>query len=189
MLGEGRVVAKHLLQANRAVFMIIDLQEKLMKVMDHAGQVYKNTRLLLAACHEMNIPVVVTEQYPKGLGHTVPEVAENLGEHVKLEKVSFSACSEDCLRVLQQLGRRQVLVAGSEAHICVFQTVRDLIMAGFEVFVVRDAVCSRFKSNFKNGLELMRDEGAVITNAETVVFDLLKKAGTKEFKALAPLLK
>lgn len=182
-------MARHLLQADNSVFMIIDLQENLMKVMDQAGKVYKNTQLVLAACYRMDIPVIVTEQYPKGLGHTVAEVAGNLGEHVKWEKVSFSACSEDALKALKEYNRKQILVAGSETHICVFQTVRDLITAGYQVFVLQDAVCSRFKHNHKNGLELMREEGAVITNAETVVFDLLKVAGTPEFKAIAPLLK
>lgn len=167
-------MARHLLKADNSVFMIIDLQENLMKVMDQAGKVYKNTQLVLAACYKLNIPVIVTEQYPKGLGYTVAEVKGSLGEHVKLEKISFSACSVDALKVLKGYNRNQILVAGSETHICVFQTVRDLIMAGYQVFVLQDAVCSRFKHNHKNGLELMREEGAVITNAETVVLTCSK---------------
>lgn len=182
-------MSRHLLRADDSVFMIIDLQENLMKVMDQAGKVYKYTQLVLAACHRMNIPVIVTEQYPEGLGRTVAGVAGSLGDHTKWEKVSFSACSEATLKVLKGYNRKQILVAGSETHICVFQTVRDLVAAGYEVFVLQDAVCSRFKHNHKNGLELMKEEGAVITNAETVVFDLLKVAGTPEFKTIAPLLK
>jgi len=90
-----------------------DLQENLMKVMDQAGKVYKNTQLVLAACYKLNIPVIVTEQYPKGLGHTVAEVKGSLGEHVKLEKISFSACSVDALKVLKGYNRNQILVAGA----------------------------------------------------------------------------
>jgi nicotinamidase-related amidase len=182
-------MARHYLQADQSVFMIIDLQENLMKVMDRADKVYKNTQLVLAVCRQMGIPVVVTEQYPKGLGHTVAEVSDSLGEHRTLEKFSFSACSDDAIKLFREFNCKQILIAGSETHICIFQTVRDLIGVGFEVFVLIDAVCSRFKENYKNGLELMREEGAVITNAETVIFDLLKVAGTPEFKAIAPLLK
>jgi nicotinamidase-related amidase len=182
-------MAKNRLLAETSLFMVIDLQGGLMKVMDRAGKVYRNTQLLLAACQQMGIPVVVTEQYPKGLGHTVAEVADNLGQHTIIEKTSFTAVTGDTSGVLQELGRKQVLIAGSETHICVYQTVRDLLEAGYEVFVLADAVCSRTKENFDTGLALMKDEGAVITSAETAVFDLLKKAGTPEFKAISPLLK
>lgn len=182
-------MSKHCLQADQATLLIIDLQENLMKVMKHADKVYKNTQLILAVCHRLGMPVVVTEQYPKGLGRTAPTVADHLGEHTLLEKTRFSACTEDLLNVLNESQRRQVLVVGSETHVCVFQTVRDLIAADFDVYVLRDAVCSRFKDNYKNGLALMKDEGAAITDAETVVFDLLKVAGTPEFKAIAPLVK
>jgi nicotinamidase-related amidase len=169
--------------------MIIDLQDNLMKAMDQTVKVYRNTKLLLAACRQLGIPVVVTEQYPRGLGHTVAEVASSLGEHRTVEKVSFTGLTGEVAGVLQELDRRQVMIAGSETHICVFQTVRDLLEAGFEVFVLADAVCSRTKDNFEIGLALMRDEGAVITSTETVIFDLLKKAGTPEFKVISPLVK
>ena len=182
-------MVRHCLRADRSLFLIIDLQENLMKVMDHAGKVYNNTRLFLAACRVMGIPVVVTEQYPKGLGRTVPEVAEHLGGHTLIEKITFSACTEDALKVLAGFNRKQVLVAGSETHVCVFQTVRDLVAAGYEVYILRDAVCSRFKDNYRNGIELMKEEGAVITDTETAIFDLLKVAGTTEFKAVSTLLK
>jgi len=90
---------------------------------------------------------------------------------------------------LKLSGRKTVIMTGSETHICVFQTVRDLAQAGYNVHVVRDAVCSRFDENYENGLELMKDAGAVITTAETVVFDLLRAAGTPEFKVISPLVK
>ncbi len=182
-------MVRHCLHAERSMFLIIDLQVHLMKVMDHAAKVYDNTRLFLSVCRELGIPVVVTEQYPKGLGRTVKEVAEHLGEHTLLEKITFSACTRDALKMLDGFERRQALVAGSETHVCVFQTVRDLVAAGYEVYILRDAVCSRFKDNYKNGIELMKEEGAIITDTETAIFDLLKIAGTPEFKAVSPLLK
>lgn len=182
-------MAKHRLANDNCVLLIIDVQDNLMKAMDQAEKVYKNTQLLLAASKQLDIPVVVTEQYPKGLGGTVKAIVEHLDTYSRIEKTAFSACTEETLQVLSQLGRKQVLIVGSETHICVFQTVRDLVAEGYEPYVISDAVCSRYKINYKSGIHLMQEEGAVITNAETVVFDLLKKAGTPEFKAISPLLK
>lgn len=169
--------------------MVVDLQENLMKTMDCAEQVYKNTRLMLAVCKELKLPVVVTEQYPLGLGRTVVAVREMLGQHMLLEKTSFSLVNKETLELLRGHGRQQIVVVGSETHVCVFQTVRDLVAAGFDVYVLQDGVCSRRKQNYKNGLQLMKEEGAVITDTETAIFDLLKAGGTLEFRAILPLLK
>jgi nicotinamidase-related amidase len=188
-LGEGTVMKKHDLISGQSLLLIIDLQEKLMKAMDQAEKVYRNTRIMLAACHQLNIPVVVTEQYPKGLGRTVSDVADHLNEHLLLEKLSFSAATEEMLEQLKGFKCKQLLVVGSETHVCVFQTVRDLLAAGFELYVLRDAVCSRRKENYKNGIELMKNEGAVITDTETAFFDLLKLSGTPDFKAIHHLIK
>ncbi|MGE5404699.1 MAG: isochorismatase family protein [Candidatus Saccharibacteria bacterium] len=182
-------MAKHQLQHEDCVLLIIDLQDNLMKAMDQAEKVYKNTQLLIATCRQLSMPIVVTEQYPKGLGGTVAAIADHLGNHTRIEKTAFSACTEDTMQALSKLGRKQVLIVGSETHICVFQTVRDLIAAGYIPYVISDAVCSRYKLNYKNGIHLMQEEGGIITNAETVVFDLLKKSGTPQFKAISPLLK
>ncbi|MBO8158492.1 hydrolase [Thermosyntropha sp.] len=180
---------KFTLDSKQAVLLIIDLQEKLMRVMKDREAVFKNTKLLLATARQLEIPVVLTEQYPKGLGSTVEEIKEAAENYHYLEKMSFTACTDDLREILNRLGRKYVIVAGSETHVCVFQTVRDLIETGYIVHVAKDAVCSRFDLNYENGLMLMRDVGAVITNTETVVFDLLKVSGTPEFKAISPLLK
>ncbi len=90
---------------------------------------------------------------------------------------------------MKELNRKTILITGSETHVCVFQTTRDLQEAGYQVHLVKDAVCSRFDENYENGLQLMHDMGAVITNTETAVFDLLQKAGTPEFKVISPLVK
>jgi nicotinamidase-related amidase len=180
---------RFLLNPQDTVLLIIDLQDRLMNAMPDREKVIKNTGLLIAAAQQMGMPVIITEQYPRGLGNTVAEIKNQLGEHGLVEKVSFSACLPELQQMLQAKGRKTVVVAGTETHVCVFQTVRDLTIQGYNVHVVRDAVCSRFVENYANGLELMKDAGAVISNTETVIFDLLKMAGTPAFKVLSPLIK
>lgn len=182
-------MSKFKLEPQDTVLMIIDVQEKLMAAMKDRERVYKNINLLLETAKQFNIPVIVTEQYPKGLGPTVSVIAEHLPEHKYLDKTSFTACTDGLWDILTELNRRTILVTGSETHICVFQTTRDLQEAGYQVHLIKDAVCSRFDANYENGLQLMHDTGAVISNTETAVFDLLKKAGTPEFKVISPLVK
>jgi len=177
------------LQSEDTVLVVVDIQDKLMKAMKDRERVYKNTVLLLETAKQFDIPVIVTEQYPKGLGPTVPEITEHLPEHSRVEKTHFSACVPDFNNLLQNINRKQVIITGSETHICVFQTTRDLMEAGYQVYIPRDAVCSRTDENYENGLDLMKSAGAVITNTETIIFDLLKQAGTAPFKAISPLLK
>lgn len=182
-------MSKFKLEAADSVLLVIDLQERLMNAMKDSERVLNNTNLLLATAKQFGIPVIVTEQYPRGLGSTVPEIKENLPEHSYIEKVSFSSCIDSFMNTIAALKRKTFIVAGTETHVCVFQTVRDLVAAGYDVQVVSDAVCSRFDFNYLNGLDLMKDAGAVVTNTETVVFDLLGCAGTPEFKAISPLVK
>ncbi|PKM76477.1 MAG: hydrolase [Firmicutes bacterium HGW-Firmicutes-15] len=176
------------LNKDDTVLIVIDFQEKLMKAMSKSEKVYKNTNLLLAAAEQMGIPVIVTEQYPKGLGATANEIKDNLKEYQYVDKMEFSAYS-GLKQILSDAGRKTLLITGSETHVCVFQTTRDLLEDGYNVHVVKDAVCSRFKENYLNGLELMKDMGAVISNTETILFDLLKVAGSPEFKVISPMLK
>lgn len=180
-------MANYKLDKDDTVLIVVDLQEKLMKAMSHREKIYKNTNLLLALAEQMGIPVIVTEQYPKGLGPTTNEIKDNLKEYQYMDKMEFSAYSG--LKQILPANRKTVLVTGSETHVCVFQTTRDLLANGYNVHVVKDAVCSRFKDNYLSGLELMKDMGAVINNTETILFDLLKVAGTPEFKVISPLLK
>ncbi len=181
-------MAKFKLNKDDTVLIIIDLQEKLMKAMSQSEKVYKNTNLLLAVAEQMGIPVIVTEQYPKGLGPTANEIKEHLKEYKYIDKMEFSAYA-GLKEILSAADRKTLLVTGSETHVCVFQTTRDLLENGYNVQVVKDAVCSRFKDNYLNGLELMKDMGAVISNTETILFDLLKVAGGPEFKVISPMLK
>ena len=181
---------KFRLNAEDTVLLIIDVQEKLMVAMDYREQLYKNTGLLLTAAAQFHMPVVVTEQYAKGLGHTVPEVAQSLpADHQLMEKMTFDATGDGLLEILAKTGRHNVLVCGTETHVCVYQTVRSLLEHDYRVFPVQDAICSRFTLNYKSGLKLMSRMGATVISAEGAAFDLLKVAGTPEFKAISKALK
>lgn len=180
---------KYILNKDNTILLIIDIQERLAPVMENKEGIISNTNILIETAKQMNMPIIVTEQYPKGIGHTVTEIKDNLVNEKLFEKISFSAYIDDIKDAIKQTGRTKVIITGIETHICVFQTARDLISDGYEVFVSRDAVSSRVKENYINGLHLMKEMGAVITNTESIVFDLLKKAGTPEFKVLSKLIK
>jgi nicotinamidase-related amidase len=132
----------------------------------------------------------VTEQYPKGLGRTVAEIQAAVPEYKPIEKIVFNCCGEPAfLAEVKKLNRRKVIVTGMETHVCVLQTAIGLLQEGFELHVVRDAVCSRTDENRETGIEYLRDAGAVITGTETVLFQLLKAAGTDEFKKISQRIK
>lgn len=181
---------KFILNKEDTILIVIDIQEKLGSVMKDLDKVVKNTNILVTACKEMNMPAIVTEQYPKGIGPTVSEIKENLREDMIIfEKNSFSAYTDEVKSYLEKSGKKKVIITGMETHICVFQTTRALLADGYEVFVARDAVVSRTEENYLNGLDMMKDAGAVISNTETIIFDLLKVSGTPEFKVLSKLIK
>jgi len=180
---------KFTLNREETALLIIDVQERLAPVMHNREQVINNNKVLINAAAEMKLPVIATEQYPKGLGRTVPELLAMLDENNIYAKMTFSAYTDEVKAALKDCGRKKILVTGMETHVCVLQTVRDLIAAGYTVFLVKDAVASRTNDNYQNGLDQMKSFGAVITNTETVVFDLLKVAGTPEFKVLSKLIK
>jgi len=181
---------KYTLDKDNTVLLIIDIQEKLSSVMKYKEQVINNTQILIHAANELGMPVIITEQYPKGIGPTVDEIKDNITDDVKIfEKTSFTAYTEEVKAAIEATGRKKVIITGMETHVCIFQTARELIENGYHVFIAKDAVCSRTKENFLNSLEQMKEFGAVITNIETIVFDLLKKSGTPEFKVLSKLIK
>jgi nicotinamidase-related amidase len=175
----------------KALVLVVDIQARLTPAMppDTYARVLKYTHALALAAKELGLPVLASEQYPKGLGPTVPEVREVLPSP-PLEKVHFSCGADAALAAaLEKTGRRQVIVCGMETHVCVFQTVRDLVGAGYEVHVCADAVSSRSEEHRRVGLELCREAGAVVTTAETAIFDLLHRAATDEFKKVSPLVR
>lgn len=171
--------------------MVVDIQDRLASVMSEREHVVKNTSLLIEAAKILHVPIVLTEQYPIGLGHTVKELREIFPPELKaIEKLHFSCCSEPgFLEEIQKLGRNKVILTGMETHICVLQTALGLLDEGYGVHFVSDAVCSRKKSDYEVGLGVAREAGAVITSAETVIFQLLEQAGTDEFKQISKLVK
>ena len=179
------------LKRDDAIVLVVDVQERLARAMppEALAQVEKNTAILMKAAARLGVPIIASEQYPKGLGPTLPSLRALMPEP-PTEKLEFSCgASKDIALRLFKAQRRQVIVAGMEAHVCVFQTVRDLQLGGYRAFVPGDAICSRSEANKEIGLKLMEKAGATITSTETVVFDLLGAAGTPEFKELSTLLK
>lgn len=181
------------LERDKAVLVVIDVQEKLCKAMDETvlQQLVKNSGILLEAAAELGIPVLITEQYVKGLGGTLPELKIKAAAASSYhEKMTFSSCgSSEFVAALKSTGRSQVIITGMETHVCVLQTVIELREAGMDVHIVKDAVMSRSKQNWKTAIEAMSLAGAVPTSTETVLFQLLKIAGTDEFKKLSKLVR
>jgi len=182
------------LSRGRAALLVIDIQERLCPVMppDRIDLLVRNTRILLEAARRFALPVVVSQQYPKGLGATIGPIEEALeGTRLhRFDKLAFSACAtDDFARLYPVLGRDQWLVCGMETHVCVWQSVRDLRGRGATVHLVADAVSSRTEANWQVGLDLARAAGAVVTSTEAACFDLLGAAGGDDFKAISRLVK
>lgn len=165
--------------------LVVDIQERLIPAMPQARLERFVNRVVAAVegAKALGLPVVVTEQYPKGLGRTIPLVAARLPELVPFEKLEFSALVPGVPEALA--GRTNVLVVGMETHVCVFQTVRALARSGFVPHLAVDAVLSRAEADERAGLELCRGAGAVISSVEAVLFDALVRAGGPEFKAVS----
>jgi nicotinamidase-related amidase len=174
------------LDASRAALVVIDIQEAFRKAVPSFEAVARASATLVEGAEATGVPILVTEQYPKGLGTTVPEVADALPEGTEpIEKVVFSAPEADGFDLA---GRDQAIVCGIEAHVCVNQTVLDLLEQGVEVHVVSDAVGSRTDANREVGLHKAERAGAVITSVETALFELVGRAGTDEFKRVQKLV-
>ncbi len=174
-------------RANTAL-LVVDVQERLLPSIHNSRTIVWNCCRLVDGARILDIPVVGTEQYPKGLGPTVPELAERLGE--RPAKLTFS-CRE-CERALRPLvdgGRHKLLVCGIEAHVCVQQTVYDLLAAGWQVYVAVDAAGSRTELDYRTALRRMASAGAVLTTTEAALFEWCERAGTPEFKQIAQLVR
>jgi nicotinamidase-related amidase len=180
-------VGKFQLRRQETSLLVVDIQERLAAVMGDRERVVANAGRLIAGAKLLGVPVVHSEQYPRGLGPTVPELRAALEPAAPVEKLTFDCCGEPTFA--PALERTAVVVCGMETHICVLQTVLGLIARGAVVHVAADAACSRDPENARVALELMRDAGAVVTCTETVLFQLLERAGTPEFKAVQQLVK
>lgn len=175
---------------NRAAVLVVDMQERLAAAMNGEAltRVIRRTQALIEGAKAMELPVVVTEQYPKGLGATILPIRSALPDTAKpIEKIDFTCAIPNVLKALGQ--RSQVLVCGMETHVCVFQTVRDLVEKEYVPYVCADAVLSRTEEDRQVGLDLCRGAGAVVTTVEAGLFDLLGRAGTPEFKRVSKAVK
>ena len=179
----------HRFTREAGALLVIDVQERLAAAMnpERYARLLNRTVAAIAGARALGLPIIHTEQYPKGLGPTVPQVKAALGGLQPVEKTEFSALLP---AVKEQLtGRPNVLVTGMETHVCVFQTVRDLAAQGFTPYLASDAVLSRDPADHVAGLELCRQAGAVVTTVEAALFDALGKAGGPEFKAVSAAVK
>lgn len=175
------------------LLLCVDIQERLCPAMpeDALAGLIRNTVRLLCGAAALGVPVIVSEQYRRGLGTTISDIAAHIPEDaVNLEKIEFSVwANSELVDAIAQTGRSQIVVCGMESHICVYQSVRDLAHAGYQVHVPHDAVCSRVAENARVGLSLAERAGSVITATETILFDWLHRAGTPQFKTISALVR
>lgn len=179
-----------MIEKDNCILLVIDVQERLVSALDK-DVVVSRTATLTKAAQILQIPTIVTEQYPKGLGNTVETVKQTLSaDTVIFEKTAFSALKEPKFEeLLKSFNKKQIVVCGIETHVCVHQSVTDLINSGFEVFVVKDACASRKKYEFKQGIEIMQQNGAKISCLEIVLFEWLKTSKHPCFKEIQTLIK
>jgi len=184
-------VARLTASANQSHLAIVDVQEKLCRIMPEADMqaVIKHCGILLQAANLLEVPATITEQYPDGLGPTEPHLAQFIGTTRPIAKTVFSACAAPAFKARLQRDQSQIVLAGIEAHICVLQTALDLLALGKQVFVVEDAIISRNPDHKRNALMRLSDAGCIIINTESVVFEWLGNAAHPAFKEIAKLIK
>ena len=169
---------------------LVDVQGKLAQAMHNKTELFENLKKIVKGAQVLELPILWAEQNPDGLGPTIPEIAALLPNQNPVSKLSFSCCGdEQFMKNLAAVNRKNMLVVGIEAHVCVYQTVADLIRQKYDVQVVADAVASRTPENKQIGLEKCKDAGAGITGTETVLFELLKEARGDRFKEIIQLVK
>ena len=179
-----------LIDRAQSLLLVVDVQEKLAPAIDGGAAAIANNRRLLAAAERLGVPVFVSEQNVRGLGPTVPGLLPLPAGAQRIDKMHFSCTREPgCLERLEQTGRRQIVVTGMEAHVCVLQTVLGLLGAGYAVFLVEDAAASRTAENHAAAIARTRAAGVRIVTTEMVCFEWLERAGTDDFRALLPLIK
>lgn len=179
-----------MLSAQDSLVIIIDIQEKLVASLNKHKAVNNAVKVVNAASL-LDIPILVTEQYPKGLGFTVPPLKAYLSENSQtVEKTYFNLLLEEGLKEkIKSYGKKQIVILGIETHICVYQTACALVEEGYEVYAIKDACASRDKENFKQGIEAMRDNGVKISSVEITLFEWLKGSKHPKFKEVQALIK
>lgn len=186
-------INEKLCNAKHSQLLVIDIQERLASAMpaNVLDAVIENNNILIRAANELDIPVIHSEQYPKGLGSTLSSISDNLPESSHcITKTSFSCSNADgFIDLIAKQSRQQIIITGIESHICVLQTALQLQRQGYSIHVVEDAICSRKKLNHKNALARLRQNDITINNVESVIFEWLKDATHPKFKTLSKLIK
>jgi nicotinamidase-related amidase len=177
-------------QREESLLLIIDVQQAMLKAVDGWQETVRRIDQLVQAANLLDIPILVTEHYKKGLGATIPDLAAGLDTATFFDKEHFSACLEgDFIAMVRRFGRRKIVVCGMETHVCVLQTGLDLLGNGYQLHVVKNGIASRFDEDWQTGLDLFRDAGAIITTAEIVIFQWARRANTDEFRKILPIVK
>lgn len=179
-----------ILNKSRTALIVIDVQERILKVMRNYEQVVDNINKLISGFKILQLPIFYTEQYPKGLGPTTELILNNLQPESAIQKLTFSCFgAENLFHTLREKKLDQIVVCGIESHVCVMQTVLDLLANGFQVNVPIDAISSRKEADYNAALMRFSDEGAIITSTESVLFELLEECRSDEFKAISKIVK
>ena len=180
-----------LLDRKRAALVVIDMQEKFRPIMASFDEVAERIAVMVQGCQLLGVPIIVTEQYPQGLGHTAPEIKLHLPEVTEpLEKLTFSGCGVPEFDLqLREKHIEQVMLVGIEAHICVSQTAHDLLQLGYQVHLISEAIGARFPLNREVALTKMQRAGAILSSVEMALFEMMKASDAVEFKAVQKLIK
>lgn len=173
-----------------SMLLIIDIQQAMLKAIDSWKRTARKVRQLIRSSDVFDIPILLTEQYTKGLGETLPELLKEIDSPQVFQKEHFSACLEDnFIPTIQSYNRKKIVVVGMETHVCVLQTCLDLMTSGFQVHLVADAVASRSNENRDIAIDLMKQAGAVISSTEIVIFQWALRANTDDFRKILPIVK
>jgi len=178
-----------MLSPEETLFVLVDVQDKLAQMMHEKERFFKNLRILIQSLRILDIPIVWAEQYPEGLGETIPQIKELLGGYKPISKKTFSVCGHKELNdQIKASGRKQAIVAGMESHVCVYQTVSDLLSQGYGVTIIADAISSRTGENREIGIDRMISDGARLSSTEMILFELMHIAKGEKFKAISKLV-
>ena len=178
------------IEKDDAVLVVVDIQERLFPHIHDNEQLERNCTVLISGMKVLDVPVIVSEQYSKGLGPTIPSIRDTLGDIRPVEKMSFSCCGEPTfITALNKIARNKIIVCGTEAHVCVLQTALDLHQRGFIPVVIEDCISSRKPNDKIQAVERMRQTGMIISTYESILFELCQVAGTEQFKAISKLVK
>lgn len=182
-------LSTYYINPQETALLVVDFQQSFTKVMPDLEQQLNNCRILIETANRLNMPILVTEQYPKGLGHTVDQLMPYLDKADFYEKVQFSAWLDPIEKKLTDHKIKHLIIAGVETHVCIFQTSRDLLANGYHVTLAGDATTSRTDANRLNGLEMIQAMGGVTANTESIILNLIRTAAIDDFKFFSSLIK